>query len=159
EPTDLTVRMETRVKKGRLLVIALPEQAEIRVKRQVVKPAGVPEPYLSEVTPGEKQTVEVRYEGFKPVTREVTVPEADALHPVYIRLEPQDLTVDVTSQPSGASVVVDGREMGITPMQVALGPATGQVQLRKRCFQTVKLSVDGKPAVHAVLKKVAGCKP
>ncbi|MEM8547411.1 MAG: SUMF1/EgtB/PvdO family nonheme iron enzyme, partial [Pseudomonadota bacterium] len=79
--------------------------------------------------PAGRQRVRFELPGYKPVERTYAVFPNTAATASPIVLEPADATLVVQSRPRGASVTVDGRYRGRTPLTLALEPGQ-RAQLR-----------------------------
>ncbi|MEO0615997.1 MAG: SUMF1/EgtB/PvdO family nonheme iron enzyme [Pseudomonadota bacterium] len=83
---------------------------------------------LAEATPATvelpdgRQKVLIALDGYKPVERTYRVFANSAVEAAPITLEPADAQLTVTSRPAGASVTLDGRYQGRTPITLALEP-------------------------------------
>ncbi len=64
-----------------------------------------------------------------------------------ITLEPRLGSLDIDSKPSGARLILDGREHGTTPTSVTLPARPWQLELRKPGYATVSRSITPTPGV------------
>jgi hypothetical protein len=71
---------------------------------------------------GDSISIELRQEGYHPARTEITLGKA-APSPVTLSLESIPIPFEVSSEPAGASVSLDGRELpGTTPVTLELSP-------------------------------------
>jgi formylglycine-generating enzyme required for sulfatase activity len=66
-----------------------------------------------------------RRTGYKPATRSLRVTAGDAVDLPVVGLVPEDGHLSVDSDPSGATVTIDGIFRGTTPLEIDLAPDTG----------------------------------
>lgn len=117
-------------------------------------------PFTAELAAG-SHSLEIRAPGHKPWKQEITVVPA---HPQTIGpvvLAPADGRLRLASEPSGASVAVDGRYVGTTPLTVPLGPdQEHRVELSMRGRETatrnVRLAADEARDLTVSLGAVTG---
>ena len=115
-----------------------------------------------------EHTVEIRLTGFETVTREVTVNPADPVVPVPVQLTPADpetpaagealASLVVESRPAGARVVIDGEQVGVTPLVAAVPPGRHRVELERDGYRiwatTVLVSAADPVRIAASLEPV-----
>jgi hypothetical protein len=131
----------------RLTVDATPPDSRIKIVNHREK-------YQKGMTlkPGKYQ-VEVYRPGYQTSTQTVTLDQGDVVLPVT--LTPlQKGGLRVTSDPAGAAVIVDGKKIGETPLEIPDLPA-GQkkVEIQKECFEPANRTITiaaGQQAVAAV---------
>jgi hypothetical protein len=71
----------------------------------------------------------------------------------------------VGSEPKGATIYVNGRELGVTPANVTVAGTTTAVVLRKRCYDELQLPLKFPETpgaapilLNGALKKQPGCR-
>ncbi len=77
---------------------------------------------------------------------------ADAAEPIDA---PRTVTLKLTSVPTGATVVLDGKRLGKTPFEATLpiAPGSHTLKLRRTGYNTVKLPLDGDLVQEVTLTK------
>lgn len=86
--------------------------------------------------------IEISSERFKTWRGRVEVVAGQPVTLPEVRLEPADGRLSVRSRPAGASVLVDGRYVGQTPLEVEVGPGTEhEIQLTKSGFEPASRKV------------------
>jgi formylglycine-generating enzyme required for sulfatase activity len=103
-------------------------------------------PVELEVAAGTR-TIEIAADGHKTWSRRVEIPAGQRLNLPEVRLEPADGRLAIRSEPAGASVLIDGRYAGQTPLEVGIGPDREH---------TVQLSKDGYERAGRKLKVAGG---
>ncbi|HIE28389.1 TPA: PEGA domain-containing protein [Candidatus Poribacteria bacterium] len=105
------VRAELEPKPGALEVKSEPSGARVRIDG---KDVGVT-PYRKWVSSKEEHSITVSAEGYYPESRKVTVqPEGKEVVSVVLKEIPKG-TLEISSEPSGAKVWIDGKDVGVTP--------------------------------------------
>lgn len=108
-----------------------------------------------------KHKLQATKQGFEAYSSEIQIEENEALE-VEVRLTPIVAQVEVTSEPSGALVTLDGNKVGKTPTtlkNVSFGRHEVAVLLQghERALQTVEVSgQEKKMTVKAKLKELPG---
>jgi len=92
-----------------LTVVSIPEKARIYVDNQFRGRAPVT---LSDIDPGEYR-VRAELEGYAPLARSVAVPRNASLVEEF-RLEANSGIIEITTEPAGVRVFIDGNEAGTT---------------------------------------------
>jgi len=116
---------------------------------------------LEDLAPGEHEIAIVK-EGFVRATEMVTpAPEAA---PLVFSLQPARAILSITSTPSPALVLVDGKEVGRTPLaELALEEGIHQVEVRHRGHESFRTRVEARlgESLHYVarLNPVAAPRP
>ncbi len=119
-----------------------------------------PTPTAASVTAGEPHQVEMEAEGYRRWSMDGITLRPGETFPVAPDLPPLLAALEVTTNPPGAKVKLDGELIGRTPLERSdLRPGKGQtLLLTKTGFQPLKLEVDlaaGKPArIERELKPV-----
>lgn len=104
---------------GELIVVSLTTDATVEVNGKVIGQVPV-EPYA--LRPG-RHTVRVTKRGFAPVTQDFEVAPGATVE-LEIDLLPVAGLLSITSTPSGASVKVDGKVLGVTPLDADVPAGT-----------------------------------
>ena len=149
------MRAELEPKPGALEVKSEPSGAKVKIDR---KDAGVT-PYSKWVSSGEKHSVTVSAEGYYPESQKITVqPEGKAVVSVVLKEIPKG-TLEVKSEPSGAKVWIDGKDVGVTPYSesvVAGEEHSVIVSAKGYRFKSQKVTVqpEGKEVVSVALEEV-----
>jgi formylglycine-generating enzyme required for sulfatase activity len=117
-------------------------------------------PFTAELAAG-PHTVEIHAPGHKPWKREITVVPAQPQTVGPVVLAPADGRLQLASEPPGASVAVDGRYVGTTPLTVPLGPGrdhriTLSMRGRETAHRTVRVAADETRALDVALTAVTG---
>ena len=117
-------------------------------------------PDTFEALDGERRLT-VSNTGFKTVERTLTVEAGVSQQLPDLMLEKADGRLSLTSAPSGASVTVDGRYLGLTPLDVKLPPANDvRLTLTKAGFNAVSRSLRIRPeedaTIHTDFRPVLG---
>ena len=130
---------------GTLSVATAPAAARARVDGKDIGET----PLTADVLQG-KHELELAKPGWKPVTRAIEIQASVALSIPAIELERIDGTIELTSNPAGATVMVDGQFRGQTPVSLALvGEREYQLILSKAGYEENqrKVHVDGGKSV------------
>jgi len=107
------------------------------------------------------RVLEIRRQGFKPLSRRLLVTAGEAVELGLVHLVPNDGRLAVISNPAGASVTVDGVFRGSTPLELDLAPSTeygvrvsmaGHVTF----YTGVEISSDRRSEVRAELEMLSG---
>jgi hypothetical protein len=100
---------------------------------------------------GQKYKIAARLDGHDPV-EQIVSPQRDVSAPVHLTLQPRAATVLFETDPPGAAVVVEGQELGVTPLAVTtFAPGTEvEVTLRRIGYteltRTVRVPAAGREA-------------
>ena len=139
---SMTVELSLRKKPGRLFVRVEPAvDAIVTVDEGQVGNA----PFGPvELEPGE-HSVRVESERFLPYSGVVLMPGLDLLEELNVQLVPRWAEVRITSEPSGATILANGEEVGVTPATVELLEGTHEVSLAKDGFSPWDGSVIAVP--------------
>lgn len=118
-----------------------PQGAVVRVDDDVVGTT----PLFTEIIQGERN-IELSLEGFKTVQLLRSFMAGDTPGPETIYLEPNDGTLILESQPSGATVSIDGTFQGTTPLSITLASKiTHNVRLSEPGYSTTEKAVSLEP--------------
>jgi serine/threonine protein kinase len=128
---------------GQLMVDSTPEGAQIQLDGRA-DPSWVTPFNLPGLTPG-SHTVVVSKSGYGQETRTVDVAAASK-GSLAIHLNQLNAVMSVTSDPAGASIIVDGKDsQKVTPSQVTLGPGNHTILVRKTGYLDETTSAIGQP--------------
>ena len=91
---------------------------------------------------------------------------ADSPQPkrLILRLQPQELSVTVISEPSGATILAGGCSLGVTPALVKLAGGIRAVTLTKRCYDPAEVPIappsgpSGTLEVRRALNRQPNCR-
>src|SRR5262249_26011799 len=112
---------------------------------------------------GSESTISVKKKGYQLATKKVSPSEGQDPVRVSVALVRESMTISVSSDPAGADIWIDGKKLAqSTPTKLMISPAAKSDELRKKCFssETVPLdgSVDlGKP-ISRNLSKIPSCR-
>jgi formylglycine-generating enzyme required for sulfatase activity len=139
---SMTVELSLRKKPGRLFVRVEPAvDAIVTVDEGQVGQA----PFGPvELEPGE-HSVRVESERFLPYAGVVLMQGLDLLEELNVQLVPRWAEVSIASEPSGATILANGEEVGVTPATVELLEGTHEVSLAKDGFSPWDGSVVAVP--------------
>jgi len=117
-------------------------------------------PLTAELAAG-AHAFEIRAPGHKPWKKEVNVVAAQPQTIGPVELAPADARLQVSSEPSGASVTVDGQFLGTTPLTVPLAPDRDHrvalsMRGRETADRSVRLAADETRKLHVDLAAVTG---
>lgn len=128
KPFTQTVTIEGLGRHQELAVVLEPAWAEVTVKSTPENAELIVDgeslgstPLTAEILEGERQ-LSVRLSGHKAWEETVEIAAGEALSLPPIQLQPADGLVRVETQPSQASITVDGQYMGLTPLELELAP-------------------------------------
>lgn len=112
-------------------------------------------PLQAEILQGQRE-IRLQKPGFKTVTVFRTVEAGKGLNLGEFQLEPVDGELTVLSKPAGASILIGGKYLGMTPQSLDLSAETDhQLQLSKTGFKTAgqafRLAPDEKRAIEIQL--------
>ncbi len=118
-------------------IITEPVGATVYVDQQNVGQT----PLTTPIMQGEREVL-VRLDGYKPWQQTLSVNAGEARQLPLIELIVADALVQVSSQPNGATVMVNGTYQGQTPIELALPPdETYRLQLNKTGYRGTERSV------------------
>jgi len=128
-------------KPGTLVVDSTPSGASVYVDGSYQGTT----PLTVKVQPGPHE-VNVTLKGYEPYTKTVNVPPGGTVRmAAKLEKKPAAGTLQVNSEPPGASVYVDGTYRGTTPLTLTLPPGTHTVEVRKEGYQPVKRTIEVAP--------------
>jgi tetratricopeptide (TPR) repeat protein len=99
-------------------------------------------PSLLYLAPGAHRVI-FELPGFLPKIELVDVPEGGK-GSVKAVLVPAPMTLELTSEPSGAAIFVDGTEKGKTPSTLELSAGPHKIELKLKGYQDLPKTVEGK---------------
>lgn len=100
---------------------------------------------VSQLAPGQHNIV-VSKTGYAAETRALNV-SSGSKNTLSVHLNPLAATISVTSDPSGASILIDGRDSGkLTPSQITLDKGSHNVLVRKSGYLEETMTADVQPA-------------
>ncbi|MFP2910376.1 PEGA domain-containing protein, partial [Pyxidicoccus sp. 3LFB2] len=165
--TNVQAVLESLTPSAALLLVTQPEDAEVKVDGKVVRAQGKTDAFLNDVpVSGEGWMLEVSAPGYKSQSKQVTVSGGGRAQ-ATIKLEPlvTRVAVKVESRPAGATIFVDGKDLGATtPATVQVPASSKQLLLKLKCHDAVEVDVpdskDGQElAINPVsLKRQRGCR-
>ncbi len=117
-------------------------------------------PFTAELAAG-AHVLEIRAPGYKSWKKEIGVVAAQPQTIGPIALAPADGSLELSSEPSGASVTVDGQFVGATPLAVPLTPerdhrVTLSMRGRETADRAVRLAAAETRKLHVELTAVTG---
>jgi serine/threonine protein kinase len=114
---------------------------------------------LKDITPGQRHWLVITRDGYRTATRRFVVKRSEH-HTIDIALEPGKTagtaTVRLESEPSGATVYLDGTKYGTTPIsldQLKVG-TSHELVVRKTGFEQRQLAISGLEAGERRVEKV-----
>jgi formylglycine-generating enzyme required for sulfatase activity len=123
---------------GLVTLTTMPEaEAEIRLDGQVL---GTTPLVDAEIRPGEHR-LEFVADRYLAEVVELSVEGGGARQALEVALTPNWAPVALSSQPSGAEVLVDGESMGTTPVELPLGAGEHALELRLRGYNAWRESI------------------
>ena len=159
EVTTLKARLVSSGELVELRIVTDPTSAEIRIDGEAVTERG--EVILKA---GTEHLVEVKAPGFHTYSTRVAPRRNSPPVLLTAKLEPHDFPLYVTSSPSGATIVIGGREMGRTPSSVHVASGVTELLLRKRCYEPTLVPFKLPAEPHALitlsgsLRKQSSCR-
>ncbi len=103
--------------RGSVAILTTPPGATVEIDGSMKGMTGASPLVIGDLLVGEKYKIEARREGYEPVVELVT-PRKGTM-PLALALQPMAATLVVTTVPAGATVFVDGKEAGTTPLPLA----------------------------------------
>ncbi len=98
-------------------------------------------PIELELDPG-RYNFTVSLEGFKDWTFSVSAEAGDDIQLPAHTLERPDGTLELTSNPAGANITIDGKMVGKTPAQLSLRPGTHTIRVAREGFSEASLTTS-----------------
>ena len=106
--------------------------AEVSIDGRAFMPIAM-EPMEAE--PGRRR-IEIRGDRYRPAAADVEVEGCDRIQEVVLGLTPNWSGVSISSIPAGASVKVDGRPLGKTPIEVELAAGAHDIEISADRYKT-----------------------
>jgi len=147
--TPVQAVLESLVRTAALVLTTEPPTAEVKVDGRVVREQGKAAAYIKDVPlNGPEWVVEVSAPNHKPASKRVPVSGSGPVE-LSLKLEPLvvKLAVKVESRPAGATIFVDGKDVGaVTPAVVQVSPNARQFTLKLKCHNEAEVDVpDAEP--------------
>jgi serine/threonine protein kinase len=165
--TNVQAVLEHLSPSATLMLVTQPEDAEVKVDGKVVRPQGKTDAFFNDVpVNGEAWTLEASAPGYKSQLKQVAVTGGGRAQASF-KLEPlvTKVAVKVESKPAGATIFVDGKNLGATtPATVQVPASSKQLLLKLKCHDEAEVDVpDSKAgqelAIPSVsLKRQRGCR-
>lgn len=138
---EQTLAFELKTALGTVAITTRPDQAKVRIDGRDV---GI-SPVSTSVLSGSRK-IEVEKDGWKKLLKSIEVQPGATNSVPLIELERLDGTVDVETEPSGASILVNGQSRGQSPVTLTMpGEKAQQVTVSKAGFETATRSVQADP--------------
>ena len=116
------------------------------------RPAGEAPLSIKDLRPGVHQ-VRVAQEGYAPAELTFEVQEGMSPPPLRFKMEPLTSPAEIHSEPEAATVTLDGRAIGATPLdKIALGPGPHQIRLERKGFLATVKQVEARPGVKLFVR-------
>jgi tRNA A-37 threonylcarbamoyl transferase component Bud32 len=134
-----------------LSVSTQPNQATVFVDGE---PVGTTPLTQHEVASGER-TVRVEKEGYRPVDTTIAVSEGGPIDLSGLTLAAQEAQFSLTTNPDGATVFVDGRNVGETPLlSEDVSGGTHDVRIQKQGYEAKSLTLTVAPGQTKALEDI-----
>ena len=136
------VSVELREVRGSIAFAVVPSNASVSLDHAQVD--GADGYYQFKVAVGD-HAIDIAADGYVSKVMEVYVDESSELRLDTITLQPKSVQVTLTSRPAKATVLIDGKYMGETPLSLSLMPLRDyRYQVRKSGYEPVlgKLEVE-----------------
>lgn len=133
-----------------VFVSSEPADAQLSVDGEVLgrTPATVP-------VPSGIAQLELRLDGFKPWRQSLVVEAGQQLSLPLVQLQESDGLLSIGSTPAGASISIDGRYRGLTPLEVEVSPGRAHaVLVAKPGYESITRSVTVEKRGSAALQVV-----
>jgi serine/threonine protein kinase len=136
----VTTPTSARLGSGQLVLSSDPDGADVKIDG-----AGQPDwrtPFTATAVPPGPHTITFSKNGYSIETR---VAEVNAGKPAYVnaKLKVGTATASINSDPPGAAILIDEREIAkTTPTQIVLGRGMHNITVRKSGFQVATTNVD-----------------
>lgn len=145
-----------RKPEGTMSITSNPSGATITILRKNI---GVT-PRKTNPVPPQMYIVKIEKDGYEPCWVPVTVEDGRDV-PVEVRLRPVTAAAMLTSEPSGAKVLKDGKEVGVTPCvltNLGVGPHSVLLELQGYSPQQINWEISSsRPfAEHTILRSNTG---
>jgi hypothetical protein len=163
-PTSLQIQLTPAEEGAQLVVVTDPETAEVKVNGKVVKKEGAGGFHSVRVGLGTAQLVEASRAGFRTLGRNVVPQRSDEPLVLFLKLDPSEFSVLVSSDPSGAAIYAGDQWLGVTPQKIRITADITEITLRRKCYQPYPLTVKPPSEPNEVAKlggdltKLPGCR-
>jgi formylglycine-generating enzyme required for sulfatase activity len=117
------------------------------------RPAGATPVESLEVRPGRRR-IEIRSERWLPAVAEVDVEGCGRQQELTLALTPNGSDLAISSIPSGAAVKVDGRMLGLTPVQFELAAGSHEIEISADRYKIWRERVEVQPGQPITLPEV-----
>ncbi len=135
-----TLEVELQPLWATVIISSQPAAARVRIDGDLVGHT----PLTTEILEGNR-ALEISLAGFKLHRSGIQVKAEETIELPTVRLAPNDGTLRLSSEPTGATVTIDDEYRGQTPLEVTMAPGQHyEVSLSKQGFetQTLELTVD-----------------
>lgn len=103
-------------------------------------------PLEIDVQPDTEHQLRLFLPGYHNASQRFTL-DSGAQHELTVNLKPRLGSLDIDSRPSGARLIIDGKDYGVTPRSVTLPARPWQLMLRKPGYTAVSRQVTPTPGV------------
>jgi hypothetical protein len=160
--TRVNAELASLERKASLIITTTPADAEVSVDGKVVRAQGKTGTFIKGVpVSGTEWVVEVSAPDHKSASKKVQV-SGDEPVELSFNLEPlvPQVEVSVESKPSGATIFVDGKDVGMVTPATIVVPATAKaLELKKKCYDVAAVAVPQTGGdASASLKKQRNCR-
>lgn len=139
QPVDLPLARLTQAD-GRIELVTEPAGAAVSVDGEFRGQT----PLTLRLNPGREHTINVTKPGYETVTQRLSV-EADSGRRLELGLVAQIGVVDLTSDPAGAQVWVDGAQTAVTPAQLRLTALPHDIEIRLEGYAVQAREITPRP--------------
>ena len=145
--TPQMVKVDLTSNLGTLVVTSNPKNAEVLVDGKVKGRT----PLKDSVEEG-NHTIEIRRNGYISVQRNISVKSKETVQIRDVTLEIKPGSISIFSKPSGATITINGKHYGDTPLKMSnLKPGTFAIRLEKNGFDPVTRNVELPPGENLEL--------
>jgi len=146
-PTQTNIRASASL--PQLRIETRPRGASVWIDGRV---AGEAPLSIQGLQPGTHQ-VRVAEEGYAPAELTFDIPHGVSPPPLRFVMAPLFAPAEIFSDPAAASVTLDGRPIGTTPIEkLTLGPGAHEIRLEREQFRPVVKRVEARPGVKLVVR-------
>lgn len=139
EPTELA-QIILKEADGRVQLVTSPDAATVAVDGRVRGQT----PLTVTLPPGKAHQITLTKPGYRQVTRQLSV-AADSGRRVVVEMEPEIGQVSVVTQPAGATVAIDGEDIGVAPLSIDLPARSHQVVAKLEGYSAALRTVTPRP--------------
>jgi formylglycine-generating enzyme len=155
ERRDVAAKMRARVEEGGMVVLSEPGGASVFMDGRLVGQT----PYEGKALLPKAYKLRVVKEGYEAWERNVDIEEGKKVE-VYAQLKGGEGSLEVWSEPSGAKVWVNGKEMGVAPLVTPVKAGQYLVRVFREGYEVheewVQMEGGGKKEVRVSLKEIFG---